>query len=220
MSEGKNRFLELAKINCSEHVEKKGRLPYLSWTWAWKKLLELYPDSYSTVYEDAGGRIYFTDGKTAWVKTGVTLVDGDYTKEAIEYLPVMDNTNNALPVEKITSTAVNKAIQRSITKAIARHGLGLYIYSGEDLPEDTTSDAEQTTPENTTPTPKPELTCTVCHSRIEPRIRKSDNTILNTAAEVANYTKSNAGVMMCWTCYKKWKEEREGMNGNSAWEDR
>ena len=75
--------------------------------------------------------------------------------------------------------------------------------------EETAPDADQTTPENTTPMPKPELTCTVCRSRIEPRIRKSDNTILNTAEEVANYTKSNVGVMMCWTCYKKWKEEKK-----------
>ena len=67
----------------------------------------------------------------SWVKTGVTI-EG---MEHIEYLPVMDNRNNSIPADKVTSMDVNKAIQRSLTKAAARHGLGLYIYAGEDLPE-------------------------------------------------------------------------------------
>ena len=75
---------------------------------------------------------YFTDGRTAWVKTGV-IANG---LEHIEELPVMDNRNKAIPLENITSFEVNKTIQRSLTKAVARHGLGLYIYAGEDLPED------------------------------------------------------------------------------------
>jgi hypothetical protein len=65
------------------------------------------------------------------VKTGVTI-DG---LEHIEYLPVMDFRNASITVDKVTSFDVNKAIQRSLTKAVARHGLGLYIYAGEDLPE-------------------------------------------------------------------------------------
>ena len=73
---------------------------------------------------------YFTDGKTCWVKVGVT-VNGI---EHIEELPVMNNKNQSVPVANITSTEVNKSIQRALTKAIARHGLGLYIYAGEDLP--------------------------------------------------------------------------------------
>ena len=85
--------------------------------------------------------------------------------------------------------------------------------------EETTPEADATTPENTTPIPKHD-TCTVCHSWIEPRISKYDNTVINTAEEVAKYTQSNAGAKMCWSCYKKWKEEREGMNGNSAGKDR
>ena len=74
---------------------------------------------------------YHTDGRTCWVKTGVTI-NG---LEHIEYLPVMDYANKSIPVERVTSFDVNKAIQRSLTKAVARHGLGLYIYAGEDLPE-------------------------------------------------------------------------------------
>jgi RecB family exonuclease len=73
---------------------------------------------------------YHTDGRTCWVKTGVTI-NG---LEHIEYLPVMDYKNNSIPLAKVTSTDVNKSIQRSLTKACARHGLGLYIYAGEDLP--------------------------------------------------------------------------------------
>ena len=65
------------------------------------------------------------------------MEDGSTTElEHIEYLPVMDMKNASIPLGQITSFAVNKAIQRSLTKAIARHGLGLYIYAGEDLPEE------------------------------------------------------------------------------------
>ena len=129
-------FEILSRIDCGNHVEEKNGLSYLSWAWAWGELKKLYPKSYSTVYESEGGCIYFTDGQTCWVKTGVTLVeDGQPPLEHIEYLPVMDNRNQSIPLDKVRSTDVNKAIQRSITKAIARHGLGFYIYAGEDLPE-------------------------------------------------------------------------------------
>jgi len=73
---------------------------------------------------------YHRDHRSAWVKTGVTIEGIEH----IEYLPVMDFRNNSIPLEKIQSTDVNKAIQRSLTKALARHGLGLYVYAGEDLP--------------------------------------------------------------------------------------
>lgn len=201
MGEQKNRFSELAKIDCSEYVEKKGNLSYLSWTWAWKKLMELYPNSYSTVYEDEGGRIYFTDGKTAWVKTGVTLVDDDYCKEVIEYLPVMDNRNNPIPAGQITSTAVNKAIQRSITKAIARHGLGLYIYSGEDLPEESTP--EPAKQPDTAQNEPPQLICIACKKAITDL--RDNNGNVRTAQQVADYTYRESGAQMCWDCFKRWK---------------
>lgn len=129
-------FEILSQINCSNHVEQKNGLSYLSWAWAWGELKKLYPRSYSTVYEAENGMNFFTDGNTCWVKTGVTLVEEDGTTlEHIEYLPVMDNRNQSITLDKVRSTDVNKAIQRSITKAIARHGLGFYIYAGEDLPE-------------------------------------------------------------------------------------
>lgn len=138
-----NYFEELSCVDCSGKIEKKNGLSYLSWAFAWGELKKRYPLSFYTIYENEQGYNYFTDGRTAWVKTGVTIVipyngmSGACERELehIEYLPVMDFRNNSIPLEKITSFDVNKTIQRSLTKAVARHGLGLYIYAGEDLPE-------------------------------------------------------------------------------------
>lgn len=126
-----NVFEVLSKINVNEHTEKKGNLTYLSWAWAWSEAKKAFPTATYTIYENAAGLNYHTDGRTCWVKTGVTIEGLEY----IEYLPVMDSRNSSIPLEKVTSFDVNKAIQRSLTKACARHGLGLYIYAGEDLPE-------------------------------------------------------------------------------------
>lgn len=135
MEKKKSIFQTLNDINVNGHTEVKDtgrvRLTYLSWAWAWAEVKKNYPDATYTVYENANGWNYHTDGRTCWVKTGVTI-EG---MEHIEYLPVMDNRNNSIPADKVTSMDVNKAIQRSLTKAAARHGLGLYIYAGEDLPE-------------------------------------------------------------------------------------
>lgn len=125
-------FNTLNAINVNEHTEKKNNLTYLSWAWAWGEVKKRYPDAFYTIYENADGWLYHTDGRTCWVKTGVTI-NG---LELIEYLPVMDYKNRSIPADSVTSFDVNKAVQRSLTKAIARHGLGLYIYAGEDLPED------------------------------------------------------------------------------------
>ena len=139
MANKQSVFDTLNKIDVSEHVEtvsyvsKKGRkvtLKYLSWAWAWFYVKKSYPDATYTIYENSDGMNYFTDGRTGWVKTGVTIEGIEY----IEYLPIMDRHNNSILIDNITSFDVNKSIQRSLTKACARHGLGLYIYAGEDLP--------------------------------------------------------------------------------------
>ena len=127
-----NYFDELNQVNVQDKIEKKNGLSYLSWAYAWGELKKRHPDATYTVYENQNEVNYFNDGKTAWVKTGVT-VNGI---EHIEYLPIMDYKNKSIPVDAITSFDVNKAIQRSLTKAVARHGLGLYVYAGEDLPEE------------------------------------------------------------------------------------
>ena len=124
-------FEVLNAINVNEHTEEKNGLTYLSWAWAWAEVKKHYPMAFYTIYENKDGLNYHTDGRTCWVKTGVTI-DG---LEHIEYLPVMDFRNQSITADKVTSFDVNKAIQRSLTKACARHGLGLYVYAGEDLPE-------------------------------------------------------------------------------------
>ena len=130
-TEKKSVFATLNDINVNGHTEKKSGLTYLSWAWAWAEVKKVYPDATYTIYENASGWNYHTDGRTGWVKTGVTI-EG---LEHIEYLPIMDFKNKSIPADSITSFDVNKAIQRSLTKACARHGLGLYIYAGEDRPE-------------------------------------------------------------------------------------
>lgn len=124
-------FEKLNAVNVNGHTEKKNGLTYLSWAWAWAEVKKAFPDASYTIYENRDGWIYHTDGRTCWVKTGVTI-EG---LEHIETLPVMDHRNRSIPLDQVTSFDVNKAIQRSLTKACARHGLGLYIYAGEDLPE-------------------------------------------------------------------------------------
>ena len=131
MSEN-NYFTALANINVNDKTEKKNNLTYLSWAWAWGEIKKQHPDATYTIYENKDGWNYHTDGRTCWVKTGM-MVQGI---EHIEYLPVMDHRNASISADKVTSFDVNKAIQRSLTKAAARHGLGLYIYAGEDLPDD------------------------------------------------------------------------------------
>lgn len=121
----------LSRVNCNGHTEQKNGLTYLSWAWAWSEVKKAYPEAYYTIYERPDGCPYWTDGRTCWVKTGVTI-EG---LEHIEYLPVMNNRNQSIPLASVTSMDMNKAIQRSLTKACARHGLGIYIYAGEDLPE-------------------------------------------------------------------------------------
>ena len=132
----KNLFDTLNSINVNEKTEKKNGLTYLSWAWAWGELKKADPSANYKVYENENGWNYFTDGKTCWVKVGVSAaINEKEILEHIEYLPIMDTRNRSIPLENVTSFDVNKAIQRALTKAIARHGLGLYIYAGEDLPE-------------------------------------------------------------------------------------
>ena len=128
-------FETLNKINVNDKTDKKANLTYLSWAFAYAEVKKAFPDMNYKVYEretQYGLVNYFTDGRTCWTKVGVTI-NG---QEHIEMLPVMDFSNRSIPLEKVTSSDVNKSIQRCLTKAFARHGLGLYIYAGEDLPED------------------------------------------------------------------------------------
>lgn len=135
MANAKSSFETLSNINVNDKVEKKNGLSYLSWAWAWQVVKKHYPQSTYTIYENNDGFNYHHDGMTAWVKTGVTIEGIEH----IEYLPIMDYRNKSIPLTDLTSFHVNSSIQRSLTKAIARHGLGLYIYAGEDIPADEVS---------------------------------------------------------------------------------
>ena len=134
----KNYFQELYDVDVREKTKQKNGLNYLSWAAAWAEVKKKYPDATYKIYEqiidDRGTtRPWFDDGKSGWVKTGVTI-NGI---EMIEQLPIMDFRNKPIAADAISSTDANKSVQRSLTKACARHGLGLYIYEGEDLPEET-----------------------------------------------------------------------------------
>ena len=186
-------FEILNGVDVSGHTEKKGNLTYLSWAWAWGELKKRYPMSYYTVYEAANGNPYHTDGKTCWVKTGVTLVDGETSLEHIEYLPVMDARNRSIPLAQVDSFAVNKTIQRSLTKAIARHGLGLYIYAGEDLPEDA-----EPAPKTGTPASQSTATPIYCEDCKAPITAHGDRT----AQQMAAASKAKFGRVLCVNCAK------------------
>lgn len=134
-----NYFTKLLNVDVSGHIEKKNGLSYVSWANCWAEVKTRHPDAVFTIYENSNGWNYFTDGKTCWVKTGVTINGIEH----IEYLPVMDFRNKSIPANGVTSVDVNKSIQRSLTKACARHGLGLSVYAGEDIwvnPEKKTDD--------------------------------------------------------------------------------
>jgi hypothetical protein len=130
MANTKSTFKTLAALNVKDRVEKKGRFDYLSWAYAWAMIKDQYPDANRKVYEsEHTGLNYFTDGNTGYVKVGVTINDIEH----VDYLPIMNHSNQSLSIDKITSFAVNKTIQRSTVKAIAMHGLGLSLWAGEDL---------------------------------------------------------------------------------------
>lgn len=153
----KSVFDELSGIDVNEHKEEKNGLSYLSWSWAWSELQKRYPDASYTIEKFGEMRKpYLYDEDTGYmVFTTVTIKD--QTREM--WLPVMDGANKAMKnapyqytvmawdnaqhkkvptkrtVQPATMFDINKAIMRCLVKNIGMFGLGLYIYSGEDLPE-------------------------------------------------------------------------------------
>jgi hypothetical protein len=135
----------LLKTNVNEHIEKKNGLSYLSWAWAWAEALKADPKATFKV-EMFDGKCYMEINGTAMVWVTVTMFDKPMTCQ----LPVMDSSNKAIPLKGYTAVskygkeyrvecdafAVNTAIMRCMTKALSLHGLSLYIYAGEDLPEE------------------------------------------------------------------------------------
>lgn len=147
-------FSELYSVNVNEYVEKKNGLSYLTWSYAWAEIMKRYPNaSYEIV--KFNGLPYVYDEKTGYmVFTKVTIDD----VEREMWLPVMDGANKAMKAEPYTITNkwgketnveaatmfdINKTIMRCLVKNLAMFGLGLYIYAGEDLPEDTKETPKQ-----------------------------------------------------------------------------
>jgi hypothetical protein len=123
---------ELLKINVNEHIEKKNRLSYLSWAWAWAEVLKIDPQAVWNAAEFNGLPCAFLPDSSAMVQVTVTIKG--HTKQC--WLPVMNHRNQA--IKNPDAFAINTAIVRCLTKCISMHGLGLYIYAGEDLPEEDT----------------------------------------------------------------------------------
>ena len=119
----------LLKKSVNDHVEKKNGLSYLSWAWAWAEALKADPKA-SYKIEMFGDKCFMDINGTAMVFVTVTMFDKPMTCQ----LPVMDYRNKA--ISNPDAFAVNTAIMRCMTKALALHGLGLYLYSGEDVPEE------------------------------------------------------------------------------------
>lgn len=119
-----NNFTKLATIDVGQHIEKKANLSYLSWAWAVDQLMRVDPAANWEFHEP---RMY---GETMMVSCTVTA----FGKPVTMHLPVMDHRNQA--VKNPDAFVVNKNMMRCLVKAIACHGLGLYIYAGEDLPHD------------------------------------------------------------------------------------
>ena len=156
--EEKNLFETLREINVTGHVEQKNGLNYLSWAWAWDEVMKIYPNAKYEI-ERFDNKPYLYDEKTGYMvftKMNIENIEREM------WLPVMDANNKAMldheytykvakyewknkvrtkvgeetkSVEMATMFDINKAIMRCLVKNLAMYGLGLALYSGEDLPE-------------------------------------------------------------------------------------
>ena len=126
---GKKVWDTLSKINVNDHTSKKGKMTYLSWSWAWATMMEHYPE---TTYHFDDTFIMANDTSEVWVS--MTVKDGEHEITHKMWLPVMDNRNNS--VVNATTRDISDTRMRCLTKAMAMFGLGHYIYAGEGLPRD------------------------------------------------------------------------------------
>jgi len=118
----------LSAINVNDHTNKKGKLTYLSWAWAWGALMEEYPES-SYQFEDT----FILANMSAEVWVTLTIKQGENEVVRKMWLPVMDHRNNS--ITDPSSRDISDTRMRCLTKAMAMAGLGHYIYAGEDIPE-------------------------------------------------------------------------------------
>jgi hypothetical protein len=149
MEKIQSAFNTLNSIDVNSKVEKKSGLTYLSWAYAWAEVKKLYPSAHYEIQRNIDGLPYVYDKNTGYMVSTIVTID-DVSHEM--WLPVMDGANKAMKaesyeyatkygnkvVEAATMFDINKTLMRCLTKNLAMHGLGLYIYAGEDLPEETT----------------------------------------------------------------------------------
>ena len=133
-----NVFNILDKVDVSAKSEKKGMFTYLSWAWAVRELLRVAPEATWKVHEwgmEGSRQPYMQTEAGCFVKVSVTV--NGVTREQVH--PVLDNRNKSIKTPD--AFQVNTSIQRCLAKAIALHGLGLYIFAGEDLPDNSLDDS-------------------------------------------------------------------------------
>lgn len=139
----------LSNIDCSEHTEEKNGLTYLSWAWAYKILKDNYPETKVTKHWfDYGGptnetvpahRLPYAMDRNGWAYVMVTInINGE---DATETMPVLNYSNK--PVQKPNAFEVNTALQRTLAKAAALHGLAINLYTGEDLSQDASEEPQE-----------------------------------------------------------------------------
>lgn len=154
-SKEKSTFDVLYTVNVNEHVEKKNGLSYLSWAYAWAEIKKCYPNANYEIKKFGENNLpYIFDENTGYMVFTSVTIDG-VTHDM--WLPVMDSANKTMKskpytydtkykkgvvVEAATMFDINKAIMRCLVKNLAMFGLGLYIYAGEDLPEENPDDVK------------------------------------------------------------------------------
>lgn len=223
------KFEEIYSMNVNDKVEKKGQLSYLSWAWAWAELKKKYPKATYSV--DRFDGTYCTGNeKLGWMVRTEVFAD-DLTYEM--WLPIMDMRNNAILSPKMTD--VNKTIMRCLTKNLAMFGLGLYIYAGEDLPEDVDGDSEGETKtktiQNKPKTPpktndKPKVVETISRSELVQKygVENPEKTILWLEGKVGKEIGSFNEEETAWAraqleAGKKKREEKERQSRLQRFDD-
>jgi hypothetical protein len=146
MDEEKTGLQQLLELNVNEFTEQKKNLTYLSWAHAWKEFIKIHPEATYEILKDKNGLPYFGTGEMGYM-CYTTVTVGELTHPM--WLPAMNGANKTMldkaykyktkygdkSVEPISMFDINKTIMRCLTKNLAMFGLGLYIYAGEDLPE-------------------------------------------------------------------------------------
>lgn len=215
MAEKNDLFTVLNGINVNDKTDKKNngytQLTYLSWVWAWAEVRKLFPTaSYSVKWFE--GKPYFYDPATGYMVFTEVTIEGE-THEM--WLPVMDSRNNSMKaeayqvktkrgpvdVEAATMNDINKTIMRCLTKNLAMFGLGLYIYAGEDLPEDEQEEKKAAKPAKAVnkPATKPieKIYCENCKREI---VGATSNGKTITAEMLAKKSVEFCGKALCGPC--------------------